>query len=396
VRVRDDGSWRMISRRDRSYPAGVGPATRRRRDVRVRLQRFEPLGSPPSPRPGQARQRLIIGLSLLVAISGCRPKHRELQGEIFDAGPISAGSIPELNHRFLVTNSTGRTVQILGETHSCNCTTVAVAKKELKPGESMPLDLNVKVPSAYAKVDVSSTLKTDDPDEPAWTYRVRFEAVPRARISPDRIELEPFTIGGRGVADKPSDQRSPEVWLELYTLPGEADVPEPGVIVAPEGCAVRLGPKGRLERLAGGLRRVRRRLYVERSEGGTPSPGTFTRPLSIPIAGGWVASAFVTWTIRAPMAFTPSQIHFGMIAPGEISDARSVILRAVDGRSFRILSVDAGPLIQVNSPRPDAVVVHDMRISLRIPSGEPSRSLAGWIRVKTDRADFPEVQLLLL
>src|SRR5581483_4970838 len=113
-----------------------------------------------------------------------------------DAGAVFASSTPTLTHVFRVANNSNRPIKIKDESHSCDCTTVELSKRELLPGESATLTLSLHVPPAYASKVVSATLRTDDPDQPDWHYDLRFEAFPDARIVPPIIEL-----GSRTVAD---------------------------------------------------------------------------------------------------------------------------------------------------------------------------------------------------
>ena len=99
---------------------------------------------------------LLAGL-IMATLPGC---HRESAshppGEVFDAGAVFASSTPTLTHMFRIENTTKRTVRILGENHSCDCTTVDLPKRELLAGESVALTLSVQVPPAYVKKDVSA------------------------------------------------------------------------------------------------------------------------------------------------------------------------------------------------------------------------------------------------
>ncbi len=73
---------------------------------------------------------------MIISCVGCDVVRVGPPGEVFDAGPIFAGAREPLTHRYQVTNTTGRTVRILDESHSCTCTKVEVEKKTLQPGES--------------------------------------------------------------------------------------------------------------------------------------------------------------------------------------------------------------------------------------------------------------------
>lgn len=259
-----------------------------------------------------------IGLSLLSTVNGCGTSNRaHLPGETFDAGVFFATSTPEVTHQFSVVNTTGRAVRILDETHSCNCTKVTLEKRQLPPGASMPLMLSVQVPHVYAKTDISCTLATDNINNPNWTYRLRFESYPDAEIDPDRIEILTDSASVHGRSEQLGDDASRQVWLVLYSPASEMSIPEPVSISASSELSVDLGRRDHVEALAGGMiRRVRYPLSVWLKEDFRHISGIFTRPLNISMSRGAGASALISWHIRMPIEFSPSQIHFGMVAPG--------------------------------------------------------------------------------
>jgi len=166
----------------------------------------------------------FVVIALLPFAGGCRVESA-LPGGAFDAGPLFSSSTPMLVHEFRVTNTTGKAVRILNETHSCTCTSVAFAPKQLAPGESAPLEVKVRVPDGYSERKIHVTLKTDHPKFPSWTYEVQFVSYPEARIVPDRIELGSFVLrkdGGIAGAQDPSSARK-EAWFETFTAAASSE-----------------------------------------------------------------------------------------------------------------------------------------------------------------------------
>ena len=130
----------------------------------------------------------LAGL-LLFLTCGCAPGTISVPGETFDAGPVFAADQAELVHRFRVTNTTGRAVRILGERHSCSCTTLELPRVALRPGESTILTMTVSVPYSYTQREICCTVVTVHPRYPEWEYRIRFESFPRARVEPEQIRV---------------------------------------------------------------------------------------------------------------------------------------------------------------------------------------------------------------
>lgn len=77
----------------------------------------------------------IIGVILLVSCLGCDKNREGAPGEVYDAGPVLAGTA-SLRHQFRVVNTTDRTIRIIDESHSCTCTAIDLRAVSLRPGET--------------------------------------------------------------------------------------------------------------------------------------------------------------------------------------------------------------------------------------------------------------------
>lgn len=129
---------------------------------------------------------------------------------------------PELTHTFQVTNTTDRAVSILGEDHSCSCSSVSIPRTTLRPGQSLPLTISLSVPNGEVERTVWCTVKTDHPRVPEWSYALSYKTLRDAKIVPERIELGQIPIQQ---GDTPSGE-FPEVVLELQT-PASRQAPRP-------------------------------------------------------------------------------------------------------------------------------------------------------------------------
>jgi len=232
---------------------------------------------------------IVLTLLSVVFFAGCTPRSGpKLPGETFDAGAIFATVTPALSHRFRVENTTGRRVRILSENHSCDCTTVELEKRDLLPGDSMLLSMSVRVAPLYSNKDVSCVLKTDQPERSEWTYRLRFESFPEARIVPDRIDLGTFSVAEISGAGKHGEIPSAEAWLEVFAQPNQPDLAAPRVAQPPEEYTLKLGERPELSTLANGVRLQRHPLSIGLKQG-------------ISSAGpGYGPSTFHSGMVRAP------------------------------------------------------------------------------------------------
>jgi len=91
----------------------------------------------------------------------------------------------------------------------------------------------------------------------------------------------------------------------------------------------------------------------------------------------------------------PSQIHFGSVAPGDQPIKRKLVVRSLDGRPFRVLSVDQSESLKVNQPPGDVFPsspanVHILGLVFQIREVS-SQFLSGSVRIRIDRDDYPEM-----
>jgi hypothetical protein len=319
-----------------------------------------------------------------------------LAGSTFDAGPVFTGATPTLSHTFHLRNTTGRPIQILAENHSCDCTDVSVDERDLQAGESCSLVMNVRVPPCYTKKDVSCVVQTDSPVAPEVAFHLRFEAFPDARITPDRIDLGEYGMSQPGKQPRSNTLHDPEVWLEVFSPAGESGRPVRSIIEAPEACSASLDGDPEVSTPATSVRMVRRRLRITLRDAGQ-RPGVFVKPLNVSLGGGAGASAVVVWTVRSVLSPDPPSVHFGMIGPEEHEKTRSLAVSSSDGVPFRIISIDAGDAVRATAPDAGTLpsslsTTHRLSFAFR---GGPrsSRFAAGSLRVRTDRADCPELRV---
>ena len=256
--------------------------------------------------PVRAAFALIVALTLATN-PGCRRDDVFRPGEAFDAGAVFASSTPRVTHGFRVVNHSRRPVRIVRENHSCDCASVDLPKRELRPGESVTLTLSVNVPPACVSRAISATLETDDPEHPRWDYQIRFEAFPDARIVPPIIDLGSRTVADMLAPEPGRDVSAGEALLEVFTPPSGKNLPPPKLINPPAECIVTMAETPEVSILASGVRAERYRLSV-RLRQGVPSAGTFVRPLNVALNDQTGASTSLTWSVRAPVVCVPERI----------------------------------------------------------------------------------------
>ncbi len=201
-------------------------------------------------------------LMLTSLMLGCQGESTTPPGETFDAGPVFADLTPMISHRFEVRNTTSRPVRILDENHSCSCTSVNVPRILLQPGQTTTLEMKVQTPLTYSNRVLGSTLRTDHPKFPEWSYQLRIESFPKARMASDQVELR-LADRVRRETGAPAARRTllGETWLEVYAPDGR-DLPVPTGAHGSESLVVEIESKGEVDSPRAGVQRARYRVEL--------------------------------------------------------------------------------------------------------------------------------------
>ncbi len=342
---------------------------------------------------------LVMGVSLTIPLVGCDRSLELAPGEVFDAGPVLVAKNPVLTHRFRVTNTTDVAIHILGEMHSCTCTSVDFPSKTLLPGDSAFLTMRVQVPDGYARLSPSVMVNTDHPKFREWRYQLLFEAFPPFRVVPETINLGGKATGGQPVRRQGVDPPS-IASLEVYGEAGDA-LPTPHTQGAEpsDDVAVTLDPRPVIYALKGGVQRATYRLEIRLKDGSTLT-GTHVQHIRLAMSSGPPALAKVSWSASGPFTVSPGSIHFGLVSNAESRLRRSFSIRSTSNCPFRILSATGGsPAVEVRVsksaglPSP-AAVEHELELVLSI-SAEcfKDAAIAGVTRIKTDLTTPNEITL---
>lgn len=335
-------------------------------------------------------------LFLILLSPGCVNSSKAPPGDEFDAGSVLSGTTPRLVHRFRVTNSTGRTVRLLGEAHSCDCTRVELEKVALKPGASTILSMGLDLSSRYEKRRVSCVVKTDHPTLPEWSYHLKYESFPPARIVPPQIKLGSFRAGKRIAEDLEYEESPEEVWLEVYSTSDAGSLSSPVDQAVPKGIRVVMDKEPLVESLAGGIRRARYRIRAD-LEDTASAPGNFAQPFVVGLGNGTFSSVMLVWSVMGSLEAIPSQTHFGMVSPGDSPSVRTILLRSVEGKKFALVSFESGAKdLTVETPdlgHSNAAVEHAITLRLTPSSGADRIARSGFVLIRPDLEDAKEIRI---
>ncbi len=134
----------------------------------------------------------------------------------YDFGTVLEGTV--VSHTFVLTNSGDAPLTVSGVTTSCGCTTAALAKSTLAPGESV--DLTVHFNSAHYQGQVQKTVyvRSDDPATPQLTLS----------LSGTVTALQPYQISAGDLSDLfylLIDLRSPDDYAASHLM-GAINIPD--------------------------------------------------------------------------------------------------------------------------------------------------------------------------
>lgn len=109
-------------------------------------------------------QRLIIGCVLLVALGAAAVAAPMLEvDEVkYDFGSVLQGTV--ITHSFVLSNRGDAALEVSQPTASCGCTTTALPKSSLAPGESATLTARVDTSGFANRIQKTITFKTNDPN----------------------------------------------------------------------------------------------------------------------------------------------------------------------------------------------------------------------------------------
>jgi len=103
-------------------------------------------------------------LTVVIGIAGFAAPKIAVDQAVYDFGEVIAGIA--VTHTFVLTNAGDAPLVITKVRTSCGCTTTALSKTTLEPGESVELTATFDTTHYSGKVGKSITVESNDPDTP--------------------------------------------------------------------------------------------------------------------------------------------------------------------------------------------------------------------------------------
>ncbi len=112
----------------------------------------------------------------------------------YDFGSVSEGTV--VTHTFVLTNLGDSVLTITGTRATCGCTTTALAKSSLAPGESVPLDARVDTSHFGGRIQKQIYIDSNDPTTPSALVTIQGDVTPLAayNISPSDLNYLFFLL----------------------------------------------------------------------------------------------------------------------------------------------------------------------------------------------------------
>jgi hypothetical protein len=138
---------------------------------------------------------LRVACTLLLASCDARGPQPRIQVDAaeVDLGRLYRGEVR--THTFMIGNAGDALLQIADVRRDCVCTLHHLSDQEVEPGESVPIDSELRANLNAGKYEKTLTVRSNDPRNPALTLRFVFEVVDLYRVEPPLIEFGSPVLG---------------------------------------------------------------------------------------------------------------------------------------------------------------------------------------------------------
>ncbi len=138
--------------------------------------------------------RIVILSLLLSGLSGAAAAGAPTIGVDYPVYTVSVQSGSIVSHTFRLTNTGDETLSITNVQTSCGCTTTALAKSSLLPGEAVDLDAKVNTTGFVGTVERTVTVRSNDPATPNLVLRLAMTIVSDVEGTPSQAGGPPPSI----------------------------------------------------------------------------------------------------------------------------------------------------------------------------------------------------------
>ncbi len=152
--------------------------------------------------------RIVILSLLLLGLWGAAAAGAPMIGVDYPVYTVSVQSGSIVSHTFRLTNTGDESLSITNVQTSCGCTTTALAKSSLLPGEAVDLDAKVNTTGFVGTVERTLTVQSNDPATPNLVLRLAMTIV-------NDVEVTPSTAGGPSMSTTSLGSQNPTLALPV-------------------------------------------------------------------------------------------------------------------------------------------------------------------------------------
>jgi len=137
------------------------------------------------------RKTLILALLAVVGLGLVALGAPKISSDTmsYDFGTVLEGTV--VSHTFVLTNSGDTALSISGVQTTCGCTTAALAKSTLAPGESVDLTVHFNTAHYQGQVQKTVYVRSDDPATPQLTLS----------LAGTVTKLQPYQVSAGDLSD---------------------------------------------------------------------------------------------------------------------------------------------------------------------------------------------------
>jgi hypothetical protein len=256
-------------------------------------------------------------------------------------GETLAGSIP-------IKNDGNEPLVIKNVQATCGCSTFALPKREIAPGESVEMEMGVSLRAEGEQIHVEVSLHSNDPTTPIATCDVFARVIPIMRSDPELIQFGTISRGAE-----------PECVVKLFDPNGQPwPFDKPVDVKSLRGLATvskEIASFGQGEGQA-----LRVKLLSDLPNGDLTdvlriSPAGSPRAINIPIKGQVIPRILAV----------PSSLYLSVAIDEHAQIKRPIVLRDNTGKSLgRLLRTNSPDGITVSHPDPKSAAGDTMRLNL--------------------------------
>lgn len=259
--------------------------------------------------------------------------------EVIDLGVIHAFRTPQIVRTIPVGNYGTEPIRIKGSAVSCGCTIASIKKSELKPGETVDLEVDIKMPFVLSSSSVLVSVKTDDIQVPERNFELRYCSLPR--IHPNKESLDIGTT-----STKESAQLTGNFRVQRFYLPDESEDIGLYAVASNKDLLVEV-KKAKSSLSTFGALTNEWTVNVQLSKAGSRRVGRRNERIELKTDDNDLIQIPVNWEVLSSREISPRAIGFGSCKQTDKPIRKVIQLKSQPNSHLRVRSIDKDMFVKV-------------------------------------------------